>query len=210
MEKTEIKGWFSYRGVACMQTADVADKVKKLLTSTNPNQVLEIGTASGGMTLLIRDLLNELGLTETTLRSYDIRSDFNRTELLKEIKQGGAIDFRLKNIFNHQYSELEEAEEVTEYIHRPGTTVVMCDGGSKKDEFRILSPLLKPGDIIMAHDYAANNEYFEKHIKDVVWNWHEIQDTDIEPSCLEHKLEPYLQEEFAKVVWACRRKLIQN
>jgi len=199
-------GWFSYKGATCWQHPDVSNKFKILFNESKPAQILEIGTAHGGLTELIRDLLDDLHFPNTDLRTYDINPHYNRELLINRIEQGSKIDFRLKNIFNHPYSELAEVEEITNYIQRPGTTVVMCDGGSKKNEFRILAPLLKTGDIIMAHDYAPNKEYFDTYINEKIWNWLEIQDEDIEPSCNEYNLHPFIQDELQKVAWACKRK----
>ena len=65
---------------------------------------------------------------------------------------------------------------------------------------------LKKGDIIMAHDYSPNSEYFEENINNKIWNWHEIKDTDIEDTVNECNLKPFMQEDFQKVVWVCKIK----
>lgn len=49
---------------------------------------------------------------------------------------------------------------VESFIKREGTTLILCDGGSKINEFNILSKYLKSGDIIMAHDYVDTKENF--------------------------------------------------
>lgn len=202
----KIKGIFGYKGTTCWQHPQVGDKLETLFNESRPSQILEIGTANGGLTELIRDILDELNLFDTALRTYDVNPDHIRKRLLEKIEQGSNIDFRLKNLFNYPYSEIVEVEEVSDYIKKPGTTIVMCDGGSKKNEFKMFAPFLKTGDIIMAHDYAPNKEYFEKHIKNKIWNWHEIEDKDIEDSCNEYNLEPFLQDQLLEVVWVCRKK----
>jgi cephalosporin hydroxylase len=202
---SDISGWYPYKGTTTLQHATIATPLKSLFETIKPSQVLEIGTSYGGLTLLVRDLLDEVGLEDTDFRSYDVM-ETNRFHLEEAIKNGSKIDFRIKNIFNHQYSELVETDEIKELLHRPGPSIIMCDGGSKKNEFRILSPFLKPGDIIMAHDYSPSPEYFEEHISNKVWNWHEIQDSDIQESVEQYNLEPFMQEEFQKVVWVCKIK----
>jgi hypothetical protein len=116
------------------------------------------------------------------------------------------IDVRIKNIFNHEYSELTELDDISTYVQSEGVTIVLCDGGSKKNDFKILSSLLKPGDIIMAHDYSPNQTYFEENINNKIWNWLEIQDSDIDESCLTYNLKPYMEDEFRSVVWVCKIK----
>ena len=202
-----ITGWHAYRGTTTLQHEDIATHLKKLFEVTNPSQVLEIGTSHGGLTLLIRDLLDEVGLNDSEFRSYDIL-DIPRYHPDEAIANGAKIDLRIKNVFNRIYDDLEpeHADEITSFIQQSGPTIVMCDGGSKKNEFKILAPFLKPGDIIMAHDYSPNIEYFEEHINNKIWNWCEIQDVDIQESVDKYNLEPFMQDEFQKVVWVCKIK----
>jgi cephalosporin hydroxylase len=201
----EITGWYSYKGTTTLQHTTISTPLKVLFETINPSQVLEIGTSYGGLTLLIRDLLDEVGLKDTDFRSYDVM-ETNRFYLEENIKNGSKIDFRIKNIFDQSYNELVEVDEIKELLHRPGPSIIMCDGGSKKNEFKILSPFLKPGDIIMAHDYSPTLEYFEEYINNKVWNWFEIQDSDIQESVDRYNLEPFMQKEFQKVVWVCKIK----
>jgi cephalosporin hydroxylase len=201
----DVTGWYPYKGTTTLQHEDIAIYFKILFETIKPSQVLEIGTSYGGLTLLVRDLLDEVNLTDCDFRSYDIM-ETNRYHLEEAIKNGAKIDLRIKNVFNHQYDDLVEVDEIKNYIQQSGPTIVLCDGGSKKNEFRILSPYLKEGDIIMAHDYSPNPEYFEEYINNKIWNWHEIQDLDIQESVDKYNLEPFMQDNFQKVVWACKIK----
>lgn len=200
-----VTGWYTYRGTTILQHVDVSKTLKQLFNQTKPSQVLEIGTSYGGLTILVRDLLNEEGLINCDFRSYDIM-ETSRYSLSEDIKNGARIDLRIKNIFNNTYDDLVETDEVKSYIERDGVTIILCDGGSKKNEFRILSKFLKTGDIIMAHDYSSTTEYFQNYINNKIWNWHEIQDSDIEECVKNYNLEPYMQDEFQKVVWVCKIK----
>ena len=112
---------------------------------------------------------------------------------------------RIENIFNGDYSEVKQ--EVIDFIQQEGTTIILCDGGSKIHEFKLLSNYVKSGDFIMAHDYAENREVFENQIYLKVWNWHEISDSDIRQSCEENNLEIFDKETFENVAWTCRKKL---
>lgn len=202
-----VRGWYAYKGTTTLQHEDIESKLKKLFETVKPSQVLEIGTSYGGLTLLIRDLLDQEGLTSSSFRTYDVL-EINRHWLDEAIKSGSDIDMRIKNVFNQPYSDIleEYVDEVQSFIQQSGCTVVMCDGGSKLNEFNILSRFLKPGDIIMAHDYSPNPEYFEEHINGKIWNWHEIQDTHIQDTVEKYGLEPFLQEDFQQVVWVCKIK----
>jgi len=92
------------------------------------------------------------------------------------------------------------------FIQQEGVTIVLCDGGYKIGEFNILSKYIKPEDFILAHDYASTDEFFDEYINMKFWNWHEIQDSDIQESVEKHNLKPFMQDEFTKAVWVCKIK----
>lgn len=183
-----------------MQHQDVAVHFEKLILSVKPKRILEIGTSSGGLTLLLRDLLDNNGFDKTELRTYDI----NNPQFLRQHNKN--IDIRVKNIFNHQYNELIDNDEIVDFITQEGPTIVLCDGGSKINEFNILSQYLKIGDIIMAHDYSKDYKFFEMEIKNKIWNWCEITESHIQASSQINNLEPYMGDEFESVVWVCKIK----
>jgi|688.fasta_scaffold58201_6 hypothetical protein len=198
-----ITGFFVYRNLTTMQHISVEEKFTKLITELKPVKVLEIGTSSGGLTLLLRDILDNNGLETTRLVSYDV----NDPKYLRHyVNEGSKIELKVENIFNHQYDKLENGQEVIDIITSEGVTLVLCDGGNKKNEFRILSDYLKVGDVIMAHDYASDETYFQEHINNKIWNWLEIQDSDINESCERNNLFPHMEEDFKEVVWACKIK----
>jgi hypothetical protein len=203
----KVIGFHVYKHATILQHGDIQNKLKDLFSQKMPSQILEIGTAAGGLSLMIRDILDEARLTNSQFRTYDV-FDSNRPELKSIIEAGAKVDLRIKNVFNHAYSDLQDdcIEEIQSFIQQEGTTIVMCDGGSKKNEFNILARFLKPGDIIMAHDYSPTLEYFEEHINNKIWNWLEIQDSDIQESVSKYNLEPFMQEDFQQVVWVCKIK----
>ena len=67
-----ITGFFIYRNLTTMQHTSIEEKFTKLITEIKPVKVLEIGTSSGGLTLLLRDILDNNGLESTRLVSYDV------------------------------------------------------------------------------------------------------------------------------------------
>jgi hypothetical protein len=98
----------------------------------------------------------------------------------------------------------EDFDNLHRYINKEGQTLVLCDGGNKPAEFKYLAKMLKPGDIIMAHDYCVDDEYFNSYIRDHVWAWCEIKFADIQESTKE--LTPHLAELFQEAVWTCWKK----
>ena len=88
---SNISGWYPYKGTTTLQHANIATPLKALFNAVKPSQVLEIGTSYGGLTLLIRDLLDEVGLEQSDFRSYDVM-ETDRYHLEEAIKNGSKID----------------------------------------------------------------------------------------------------------------------
>lgn len=177
------------------------DSFKQLLSNVKPSRILEIGTSAGGTILFIREFLDSIGLSKTKIKSFDM----NNKDWYEELRKRN-IEVIVENIFSHSYREIEKPNLVEPYIKLPGTTIVLCDGGSKINEFKILSQYLKKGDIIMAHDYVDNEDNFLKNYKDKIWNWREIGDEHINESCQKFNLKPFMQDIFDKSVWVCKIK----
>jgi predicted O-methyltransferase YrrM len=183
------------------QKPEVSGAFEKLLKEIKPKQIVEIGTAGGGTTLSIRETLDEIGLEKTDIKSFEVKEHKWFTEMRKR-----NIEIIVENIFSHSYKEIEKPEMVESFIKREGTTLILCDGGSKINEFNLLSKYLKSGDIIMAHDYVDTNENFLKNYKNKIWNWREIGDEHIKNTCEKYNLKSYMKETFDKVVWVCKIK----
>lgn len=184
---------------AAQQNENAYSKFYDLFSIVRPSRILEIGTALGGFTAFMGIACDELDL-ETKIRSYDINDRHWYDDLRKK-----NIDVMVKNVFSEDYISLIDSS-VIDFISTEGTCIVLCDGGNKKQEFNILSKYLKPNDIIMAHDYAPNSEFFETHMNRQIWNWHEIQDSDITLSVEAYRLYPYMKDEMLSVAWACFKK----
>src|SRR6056300_735154 len=123
IHNNEISGWFGYKGVTTMQVPAIKEPFKKLFNKIKPKRVLEIETSSGGLTLLLRDILDDLGLDKCDLRTYDTNPDHDRSVLLNSNLN---YDFRLKNIFNTSYSDLCDinGQEAIDYITEDGPIIV--------------------------------------------------------------------------------------
>lgn len=203
--QTSVEGKFIYKNTVISQHYDVAIPFKVLIETIRPTKILEIGTAYGGMTIILRDILDSLGMQAVPIRSYDLYK-YPTYDVDVAISQGAKIELLIKNVFNHPYDALLDANEIATFAHQPGPTIILCDGGSKKNEFRILSEFLRTGDIIMAHDYAPNPTYFEQHMRNKIWNWMEIQDTDIDEAVRTYNLTNFMSEQFLSVAWVCKQK----
>lgn len=200
-----IKGGFIYKDLYTAQHQDTLLVFKEFLSVVSPKRILEIGTFHGGLTLMIRDIMDQIGLNNSIIRTYDI----NDQKFLKPFAINKNIEILTKNLFNDQYSDWKsntEQKEIADFIMGDGVTIVLCDGGCKKCEFKLIAPLIKNNDIIMAHDYAPNQAYFNEFINEKIWNWHEINDNDIEECCSYYGLLPYYENKLLSVVWVARKK----
>lgn len=200
-----IEGGFAYGYLFMSQHRDSPKVFRELLELARPSSILEIGTFHGGLTLLLRDILDEIGLANSIIRTYDI----DEQEFLKPLVIDRKVEVVTKNLFNSDYSDWNtdlDKNEIDSFIKRDGVSLVLCDGGCKKCEFNLLAPLLKKNDMIMAHDYAPNVEYFEKHMKDKIWDWHEIQDSDIIDTSRLYGLNNFNQKLMQQIAWASKIK----
>jgi len=196
-----VLGHTTYNGYTAQQHNDFFNVFKKFLTEIKPARVLEIGTAGGGFILAIREILNEIGLSDVPIKSFEV---INQT-FYDELRHKN-IEIIIDNIFDHPYLNLIKPESIVPYIQSEGTTLVFCDGGHKIGEFNSIAPHIKKGDFIMAHDYVDTWENYKTNYVDKIWNWCEIEEKYISEVSLRENLEFYDKENFDKIVWVCKIK----
>jgi hypothetical protein len=168
------------------------------LKEVRPSKILEVGTSQGGFTYFLKKSCEELNL------NCDIISlDINEFPWYKELIDIG-VDLRIENVFNDDYTEVKD--DIKDFIMSDGTTIVLCDGGNKKNEFNLLSKFLKEGDFILAHDYSVDYNFFIENINKKIWNWFEIEEKDIIDACYNNGLVDYRRDLFQEIVWVCKMK----
>jgi cephalosporin hydroxylase len=200
-----VAGGYAYGYLFMSQNHLAEDVFNDLLDKIRPARILEIGTFHGGLTLMLRDIMDSLNLHSNIIRTYDI----NNQEFLKPLVKDRQVEIFTHNLFNEDYSDFKDSNnknQILNFLQKDGVSLVLCDGGCKKCEFKLLAPLLKTNDIIMAHDYAPNKEYFEKYMKNRLWDWLEIEYKDIEESVLNYKLKAVYEDITQKAAWCCKVK----
>jgi cephalosporin hydroxylase len=200
-----MTGCTSYRELTAQQHDNFKSVFEKFLPEIKPVRLVEIGTAGGGTTLAINDIMKTLGYSYE-FRSYDIYEHPWYHRLPEE-----GIDLRIENLFDQPYRSFnpdapDRVQELINFIQSPGTTLVMCDGGHKIAEFELFSDIIKPGDFIMAHDFSWTWEIFLNEIKEKIWDWCEISGENVAEAIARNRLEPYMKDEFQAVAWGCMRK----
>ncbi len=188
----------TYDGWGAQQNPNAFEVFYYFLNEIKPSRILEIGTSLGGFTSFLNYATKRLDIPCHIL-SYDIYYKEWYEDMIKE-----GIDVRVENVFNSHYTEVKQ--EVIDFINQDGTTLILCDGGSKIHEFKILSDYMKSGDFIMAHDYSENKETFKNNVYMKIWNWHEISDEDIQEACDKNNLVNYNKNVFDTVAWVCKIK----
>lgn len=172
------------------------DNLENIILSINPHRIIEIGTARGGTTLAISDILNKNNLYDVKIKTFDIKTKSHLQNLSTT-----NIEFYIGNIFVYRDESLLHPTEITNFLSQNKTNLILCDGGNKIKEFNTLCKYLKTGDVIMAHDYAPNKEVFESEYKGKIWNWMEVTDSDIEKSVKKHNLEYYNMDLIQPSAW---------
>ena len=188
----------AFRGHTAQQSHNAYQVFYDFISEVKPVRILEIGTALGGFTEFLKIITDELNLN-TKILSYDISE---RPWYNQMIEKG--IDVRVENIFNEDWTGVKQ--DVVDFVQQDGLTIVLCDGGWKIGEFKIFSKLIKDNDFILAHDYSFSKEIYELEIKDKIWNWCEITESDIEQSVIENNLKSYQADKFSQAVWVCKVK----
>lgn len=148
------------------QHPDVAPAMRSLIADYPPARILEIGTGPGGFAMLLRELCPGV-----SIRSYDVRTSPHQVKLT-----AAGIDARTADVLCPQV-----LSEIAEYVQQPGRSVIFCDGGNKPAELRQIAQVAKPGDLILAHDYACDRGYFHREMLGRQWDWCEITDADRQP-----------------------------
>ena len=141
---------------------------QKFLKQERFERIIEIGTGSGMFTRALAEMF------KGPIMTFDIAIRETRVELPSH------VDEFIKDVFDPLVHEL-----IREQITSEGRVLLLCDGGNKPKEVNTFGVYLKPGDVIMAHDFG--DEIHEESVK-------------------VEKLEPFYQDLFLPVCWMCKRR----
>ena len=144
---TPFKVWHSYVEMIFLD---------QILTRYHFYAVIEFGAGNGGITTLFAIHCLRMG---ASLDTFDLMGEPNRG-LYKKLRQLVPIRFHRKNVFN------EETINLVSALLRSGRSLIYCDNGDKPKEITTYAPLMKRGDIIMAHD--KDQEIHLHQIEDVI------------------------------------------
>lgn len=169
-----------YNGVFTQQLEAFEACFNELFNNFTPDIIIELGTARGGLT-------SYLATKCSKVYTYDNTLSQERDNLLSKT----TVIAKVADIFSEAIFD-----EIKTLIQSSGPALLLCDNGDKIREVNLFSPVLKPGDVIMAHDYAHNG------IFPAGWQWSEIAEKDV----LDHNLVPFLQDVMKDAAWLSKRK----
>lgn len=179
---------FSYAGIKAIQVYGVHEAFSELAQYVKDrpfDTIIELGADHGGLT-------NMLAAHEISGRAKIHTFDLNESKFTNLFPD--KITFHLVDIY-------------TNFLYISGLclgrTLVLCDGGNKPLEFEVMSGFLRSGDIIMAHDYAADAESHQANIEEGRWNWWEFSDDNVTP----RRSLKDVPVDFTKYVW-CIKELV--
>jgi hypothetical protein len=180
-----------YNDLVTQQTSySINVLLPKFLDEVKPKNIVEIGTASGGLTHFLSDTCpySKIITLET--------KDFHNYKFKENVKS-----------IIHDSNSKELIENVlTPFIHNEGTTIVFCDGGDKVIDFINYAPLIKKGDYICVHDYCKNWEIFKNEYFKKIWNYCRLIESDISGICDEYGLID-VYDDLQKGMWRVKMKV---
>jgi cephalosporin hydroxylase len=182
------------------QMPEAFDVIENFIRTTSPVHILEIGTATGGLTSFINYVGKESN-DAFKMISVDIYEQPQYSVLREE-----GVTVLVENIFDWNNNTIINKEVRTMLLDNT-RKIIFCDGGNKIKEFNLLAQYLRPHDFILAHDYVENRDTFASSFNGVRWNWMEISDADILDTCATYNLVDYNRPVFSNVVWTCKEKI---
>ena len=191
----ENTNFFTYKDIVTDQVRDVNTLFETIIKENNIQQVIEIGTGGGGLTLWFND--NTSNVCEILTFDWDI------SKLKFDPEQHNKILYKEADCFEHDSLEL-----IKEYINKTGQTLILCDGNEKSQEFNFFGEYLQPNDIIMVNSYYDDeNRLWPTIIEKYKWSKRaECLFEDIYNAPTLYNLSKYLYDDACQYLWGCFKK----
>lgn len=161
-----------------------------LIETGDFKRVIELGTHFGGLSALLGLQCQLIG---ATLDTFDLKSKILYQEWLDRFK----VRSHLCNVFSKEGTAI-----IQDLIEKPGRVLMLCDNGAKVREVNLFAPMLKPGDVIGAHDYHPAGQFNSER-----WGWQEISDQAIAKVCEKQNLAPFHQDLCTQAAWVMKVKI---
>jgi len=127
--------------------------IAQMCYSHYPERIVEYGTAMGGLTRLLGRWAYVTGAKVLSIDSskwgYASRTDYKKHNELLERLPVELLDIN---------ESTQECYTKIQLFAEGYRTLYYCDGGNKPAEFRWCARILKPGDLLITHDYDLTKE----------------------------------------------------
>lgn len=157
----------------------------EMIESYQPSRIIELGTGNGAFSCLLSMACANIGADFIT---YDRWHD---TLLERRWFKFHKFDYRYCDDIFKLKDELQAGITCS-----TGRCFVLCDNGNKVEEFKLIAPMLKKGDVIGAHDFVWNGH----------WDNSEITLSDIAITVSRHALRRLEEERSGEAAWLVYEK----
>ena len=120
--------------------------ISEICQSHVPERIVEYGTASGGLTRLLG---RWAFITDAKVLSIENNTYAGLLGLDKLAKLLEELPIELLKANEYDQTTFDRVQEFA----AEGKTMFYCDGGNKPLELRSCASILKPGDLLVTHDY---------------------------------------------------------
>jgi len=142
-------------GVSCSLTWLDLGAIAHVLQRASIRLVIEIGVEHGGLAAYLASYCHYTGCSYKGI-------DITLNPLHPVVRE----DMALAQIEERDAWSAATVERVAQWVAQShGPVLIFCDGGDKPKELHLYAPLLRPGDVLLGHDYG--NEYDDAAIADV-------------------------------------------
>ena len=142
-------------GVSCSLTWLDLGAIAHILHAAHIRLVIEIGVEHGGLAAYLAAYCHYTGCVyrgiDITLNALDptVRAEMAHTQIEER----------------DAWSAATVARVAAWLAEHDGPALIICDGGDKPKELKLYAPLLRPGDVLIGHDY--HNEYGDDALLDM-------------------------------------------
>lgn len=175
-----------YRGVMVQQRPAAFPLIHSLALEESVDQIIEIGTFHGGLSLFLAD--NKM----YDVHTFDI---INHNPSLPTSE-------RLNRYFYDSFSN--ECKSYITNLTKNKKTLWLFDGGNKAKEVNFYCDIIKEGEVAMAHDFAPDEQSFNYLKNNDIWLWHEINDSAFNPVYFDKHQS--FEDIWKNTVWGCYRR----
>lgn len=181
---------YKHDHIWCQQKKGFDIALAPFLKTNKFTHILEIGTASGGFTFFMHDVL-----PNTEIHTFDIKKNPELDAL--NIFDQTTVSFFKENMFDSDYNIV--SEKVKYFISQADRLLIVVDGGNKVKEANAIIPLMRSGDYIILHDYEGTGN-------DEEWNKFEVSKKDMQQLVASHDIQTTYPE-LEDYMWACAVKV---